>query len=943
MTVDIIKFGFVAGEVAESYYGRADLEKFDLALAEAENWFVDYHGGLSNVQGTFLVDFIQYDTFPVKMFPFKFSDSVANKYMILLGKDYIRFIQDGAYILETAKVVSAVTLGTATIIASAAHGFLNDEWVQVVTTGDTVQLVNRTCQVEVISSSLFYLRDTDGNHIDSSAYTTYVSGMTIARIYTIASPYAAEDIPFVKAHQIRDVVRLTKTGYTIRNLRRFDNTNWTLTEEDFANPITRTSITSTFTAGTGDNYCPAYVVTSVDTDGRESLPSDFEFPNTVPALEYTSNATLTLRFNEVPGAAYYNIYRTRMNYMTNGNNPATWNTNRGFQVGYIGQSPGATFTDTGITPDFTKTPPRNSNPFAKGAIRYIDVTSSGSGFSRNITMTVTDPTGSGFIGYPIVHIGNTSNSGTVVGFWILDGGKNYTNPVVTLSSGGTFTCTVDLSDAEGLDPAVSTVYQQRQIYAGSENNPLVVYGSRPGNLSDFSESSILVASDAFAHEIDSENFSPVRHLIPTRGGLLAMSTGGIWLMSGSQGDAITATDVQAELNVFTGVSDVDPIKIDTDIIYTTATGGRVNTLAYADQYKLYAPTDVSILANHLIAKYKIIRWTYADEPHRLIYAIRADGVMLLFTMIKDQEVYAWTRRVTRGQYQDVASFDGENESDVYFIVRRKLAGRYRKVIERLSTRKFETHEDPMFLDCALSLGKTYPAYNIDIEAASGADVNVTADGAAFEPSSVNKIIRFGKGKARVITFNNPTSVQVKIIRAFDLLIHYDVVPRQAMVGEWTLDAEVTSVSGLYHLEGLDVSVLADGTVLKNQRVTNGTLTLPQAASRVFVGLPYKSVAKNLPLNIPSEVIENKRKRIPSLAMRLLEAKGLKVGNNLNELYQPRTALAEVLGDAGPLYTGITHLMVEPIWSDDGQNYFVQENPLPVTILGYVLDADIGDG
>jgi len=941
MTVDLIKFGFVAGEVAPSYYGRADLEKFDLALAEAENWFVDYHGGLSNVQGTHFVDFVQYDTFPVKCFPFRFSDTVANKYVILLGKNYIRFIQDGAYVLESAFAVTAVTKGSTTLITIPGHNFVNDEWIQVLTTGEMTELVNRTCQVEVVSSTQIYLRDTFGNHIDSTAFTTYISGMTVARIYTLTHAYLTSDISDIKAHQIRDVVRLTHKDYVTLNLKRIDNANWTLVAEDFTNTVPRTNITSYFSAGTGSYYCPAYVVTVVDTSGRESLQSDFEFTNTLPNVDGDSTASCTIRFTEVTGAAYYNIYRTRMNYMTNVNNPATWNTNRGFQVGYIGQSPGATFTDTGITPDFTRTPPRNVNPLAKGAIRYIDVLTSGS-FARDVTMTVTDATGSGFIGYPIVHVGNNVNTGAIVGFLILDGGKNYTNPTITISAAGTFTYAVDLSDSTGLDPSVSTVYQQRQIYAGSENNPLTIYGSKPGNLSDFSESSILVASDSFAHEIDSEDFSPIRHAIPTRGGLLLMSSGGIWLMSGSSGNAITATDVQADLNVFTGVSKVDPLKIDTDILYTTATGGRVNSLAYADNYKLYAPTDVSILANHLISKNKIIRWTYADEPHRLIYAVRDDGVMLLFTMIKDQEVYAWTRRVTRGQYLDVVSFDGEGDSDVYFVVRRKINGQYRKVIERLADRAFDTHEDVMFLDCALSLTKTYPEYNLDVMEATGADVNVIADGAVFDSTSVGKILRFGNGKARVTSVNDPTSAQVKIIRDFDLLLHYDNVPRQAMAGEWTLDAEVSTVSGLYHLEGLIVTVVADGTVIKNVTVTGGSITLPQPASRVSVGIPYKSVARNLPLNMPSAIIENKRKRIPSLAMRLLDTKGLRVGNNLDELYSPRTASSAVLGDAGPLYSGITHLMVEPIWSDEGQNYFVQENPLPVTILGYILDADIGD-
>jgi len=939
MTIDLIKFAFVAGEVSPSYYGRADLEKFDLALAEAENWFVDYHGGLSNVPGTLFVDHIQFDESPVKAFAFQFSSLVQDKYLIILGNGYIRFVQDGAYVLEAAKTVTALSLGAQTSATIAAHGFTDGEWVQVVSTGETVELVNRTCQVEVNSANSITLRDTLGNHIDSSSYTAYSTGMTIARIYTLVNPFAVEDISAVRAGQIRDVVRLTHPDYETQNLRRFDNASWTIQEESFVNTVTVPSITSTYGTGTASGYAAGYVVTAVDVNGRESLPSDYAFITDMGDILNVSSVTHTIKFSEVPGADYYNVYRTRVSH-TMGS--STYNISRAFQLGYIGRSKGASFTDTGITPDFTITPPTNSNPFAKGAIRYVDVLSSGN-FSRNITMTVTDSTGSGFIGYPIVHINNNSNSGPVVGILILDGGENYTNPTITLSSGGTFTYDIELSDSSGLDPAVSAVYQQRQIYAGSDNNPLVVYGSKPGNLSDFTVSSVLVPSDSFQHEIDSENYAAIRHLVPTRGGLLVMSAGGIWLMSGSEGRAITALDVQADLNVFTGASDVPPLKIDTDIIYTTATGGRVNTLAYADQYKLYAPTDVSILANHLITNSKISRWTYADEPHRLIHAVRDDGVLLLFTMIKDQDVYAWTRRITKGQYLDVVGFDGEGETDVYYIVERKLNGRYRKVIERLATRVFETKEDPVFLDCALKLAKTYPAANIEIEAATGVGVIVRASAAVFTSTDVDKILRFGKGKARVKTFVNSTTITIDVILAFDQLLHYTVIPRRAMSGEWTLDAEVSSVSGLYHLDGETVSIVADGNVTRNVVVSNGTVTLPQPASRVVVGIPYKSVAKNLPLNVPGEVTEKKVKRIPSLALRVLDTKGIKVGTRTTELYSPRTALAEVLGDAGPLYTGITHFMVEPVWSDEGQNYFVQEDPFPATILGYVLGADFGDG
>ncbi len=940
MTIDLIKFAFVAGEVAPSYYGRADLEKFDLALAEAENWFVDYHGGLSNVQGTYFVDFIQNDEYPTKFFPFQFSTEVANKYAVLFSKDYIRFIQDGAYVLETAKTVTAATLGAQTKVTIASHGWSNGDWVQVLTTGETEELVNRTCQIEVISTTQVFLRDTLGHHIDSSTFTAYGSGMTIARIYTLTNPYAAEDIPDLRAHQIRDVLRLTHPDYEVYNLQRNDHNDWTIAKEVFTNTVTRPSISSSYKMATGE-YAIGYVVTAVDVNGGESLPSDYHFVYDAAHLETVIASSVTLRFSEVTGAKYYNIYRTRLIFSSD-TSSNRYNINRGFQVGYIGQSRGATFLDSGIVPDFTRTPPSNINPLARGAIRYIDTLSSDIVYARDATMTVSDATGSGFIGYPIVHLNVNATVGRIVGFWILDGGKNYTNPTISLPNNYGFTYDITLSETVGNDPSVGCVYQQRQIYAGTSVNPLTVYGSVPGFLSSFTESDILVASDSFSHEIDSQNFSPIRHVIPTRGGIIVMSAGGIWLMSGSQGGAITALDVQADLNVYTGVSAVEPLTIDTDILYTTAAGGRVNSLAYSDQYKLYSPTDVSILSNHLIARHPITRWAYADEPHRLVYAVREDGVMLLLTMVKDQEIYAWTRRVTKGQYLDVVTFEGEGDTDVYVTVRRKINGIYRKVIERLASRDFNTHEDPVFVDCGLALGKNYPEYDLEIEAASGTGVTVTATGPAFDASSVNSILRFGDGKARVVSVESSTSATIDIIRNITQLEHYSDVPRLALAGEWTLDAEVSSISGLHHLEGMTVTGLADGNVV-NGTVTNGTFTLTQPASRVVLGIPYKSVARNLPLNVNGTVVENKRKRVTSLAMRLVDTRGVMVGTNLDELYSPRTELAEVLGESGPLYTGITHLSVEPLWSEEGQNYFVQEYPLPATILGYILDADIGDG
>lgn len=937
MTIDLIKFAFVGGEVAPAYYSRSDLEKFDLALAEAENWQVDYHGGLANVPGTELVDFVQHDQYPTKFFAFRFTSDIANTNVVLFGRNYIRFIQDGAYVLEAEQSISAVTKASPGVVTSVAHGLATDDVIQILETGEMTQLAGRLLQVTVLTSDTFSLRDMFGENYDTSAFTTYVSGGSFARVYTLASPYHYNDLTALRSNQIRDVLRLTHPDYPIYNLRRSGQADWSIELENLSSTITIPEITAVSLSSTGD-YSVAFVVTAVDITGKESLPSDHRIVTDAKDYETSNNGTVTLQWTPVTDAIFYNVYRTRLSF----NNGAPSTMSRSYQTGYIGQSRGASFVDSGITPDFTKTPPQGNNPFAPGAITHINVLNGGTGYAASDTITVTDPNpaAGGFIGYPIVSV--ISGVGQVTGVVIVDGGHDYTSPTIVMTVGGVAQFEARVGGTTGKNPAVSAVYQQRQVYGGLRSAPLTVFGSRPGQLDNFNASDITVANDSYEHEIDSDNNSAIRHLIPTRGGLIVCTAAGIWLMAGSQGNAITATDVQAEPQTFNGVSEVEPLKIDTDIIYVSATGGRVNALAYADQYKIYSPTDISILSSHLLEKHRIVRWAYADEPSRLIWAVRNDGTILLLTMIKDQEIYAWTRRVTKGVYLDVITLDEGDTSAVYVMTRRLVGGRYTKFIERVCSREFETVEDARFLDCSLSYTKNYPDVALQIEAVSGTAVNAVADGVPFTVGDVGKIIRFGAGKAVITAYVNPGEVTLNVIRPFNEVVPFTVMPRKAEAGEWTLDTETTVVTGLHHLEGETVTALADGNVVAGLVVSGGSVTLPQAASRIVVGIPYKSTAKNLPLSVPKAVVENKRQRVTALNIRVVNTRGLKVGNRLTEMYAAKERTTELLGEPTSLANGLQQIMIEPIWEESAQTYLVQSDPLPATILGYVLETEIGD-
>ena len=95
MSVNIVKYAFISGELSPTLFGRGDLTKYDLGMARALNYFVDYRGGLSTRPGTEFSDFVKSDDKATKFVNFAFSPDLANTYLLLFGDNYLRFVQDG--------------------------------------------------------------------------------------------------------------------------------------------------------------------------------------------------------------------------------------------------------------------------------------------------------------------------------------------------------------------------------------------------------------------------------------------------------------------------------------------------------------------------------------------------------------------------------------------------------------------------------------------------------------------------------------------------------------------------------------------------------------------------------------------------------------------------------------------------------------------------------
>ena len=157
---------------------------------------------------------------------------------------------------------------------------------------------------------------------------------------------------------------------------------------------------------------------------------------------------------------------------------------------------------------------------------------------------------------------------------------------------------------------------------------------------------------------------------------------------------------------------------------------------------------------------------------------------------------------------------------------------------------------------------------------------------------------------------------------------------------------VTSISGLSHLEGQTVAILADGATHPRKTVTSGSISLDRSASKVKVGLPYTSLLQTMRLDAGSQdgTSQGKTKRIFDITLRIYESIGIEVGPDLNNMERiPFRSSATLMDQAIPVFTGDKEIEFRGNYETDGYVYVRQDQPLPLTILSLYPRLVTNDG
>ncbi len=155
----------------------------------------------------------------------------------------------------------------------------------------------------------------------------------------------------------------------------------------------------------------------------------------------------------------------------------------------------------------------------------------------------------------------------------------------------------------------------------------------------------------------------------------------------------------------------------------------------------------------------------------------------------------------------------------------------------------------------------------------------------------------------------------------------------------------TSITGLDHLEGETVQILADGSTHADKTVSGGSITLDRSASKVHVGYSYNSLVETLRLEAGAEdgIAQGKIKRIHGITARFLDTVGAELGpdtNNLDRLPFRDSSMA--MDTAVPLFNGDKEIFFPSGYENDAQVVIRQSQPLPMTIVAVMRRSNTFD-
>lgn len=513
-------------------------------------------------------------------------------------------------------------------------------------------------------------------------------------------------------------------------------------------------------------------------------------------------------------------------------------------------------------------------------------------------------------------------------------------------------------------PSSVSFYEQRLVYAGTDNGPQTMWFSKSGDEDDFTTGT--GADDGIQYTIAGDG-NTIRWLAGTDKFLAVGTFSDILKVTGGIDDVITPDSISVKPSNAYGCADINPVGRNNELFYMQRNKLILRSFEYDFQNDGYLAIDRNTVADH-ITKTGVNQISFQETRPNILWAVKENGEIIGMTVEQQEGVSGWHRHKTDGDIISIASTPRQTNFDQLWVcVKRNIDGSDKYYIEYFSDEVshprrddtntgvksdddgtwenliFESMKDYIYVDSALTYDGTLVGANANATmtpgAVTGSSVTFTAGASVFSSGDVGREIWRKSvngdefGRAEITAYTSATVVTCTILEDFNST---DAIP----AGEWYLTAD--EITGLDHLEGKTVSVIADGGQHPRATVTDGVISLESQSSVVHVGLPYKGYLEtnDIEAGAIAGPAQTKKKILKRVGVRLLDTLYAKYGASYYTLNNVEQRTANMKMDRPPLlfsgdvvenYANQINNPIDAGWTREKRVIIAQEQPFPCNV------------
>jgi len=247
-------------------------------------------------------------------------------------------------------------------------------------------------------------------------------------------------------------------------------------------------------------------------------------------------------------------------------------------------------------------------------------------------------------------------------------------------------------------PETIAFYEERLVFGGTAHQPLTLWLSKTNDFETMRAG--IFDDDSIIFNLASDKINKLQWL-QAQESLIIGTSGSEWRLAAARAeDPLTPTNVIARRQSTNGSDNVQGLFIGDSILFVQRTGRKLRELSFQFERVGYISPDITIQSEH-ITEGGMVETGYAESHSKIYWVVLGNGELLSFTYDPLQEVLAWARHVTDGDFESIAIVPGTDEDQVHVAVNRTINGTTERHIEILQLIGYTDRDDSWFLDDAL--------------------------------------------------------------------------------------------------------------------------------------------------------------------------------------------------------------------------------------------------